>query len=249
MCLLNTSFSKADIFRCLVVPFMDVVGWLRSRTPPAIRATPRDRSGSGWGGCMPEALGLGCHPWGPWEEQGCFPQPQLLLESECSQCKGLDFVEVDTILEKAFTCHMHENLTGFSLSPAWNKSTDVTSFKFLYLAMKLAGIGSSVWVAGKGKVQSSCSLRRDWVNLPWGPQGSLGSKTHRALLVWLVAARDLWAKSRTAIPSSAVQALWDKGWCCFPWTLARRVEPSVGSELSIKCWWPACRTYLWIWGD
>lgn len=55
---------------------------------------------------------------GPWEEQGCFPQPQPLLEPECSQCKGLHFVEVDTVLEKAFTCHTHENLTGFSLSPA-----------------------------------------------------------------------------------------------------------------------------------
>lgn len=67
-------------------------------------------------GCMPEPLGLSCCLQGPWQEQGCFPQ--LLLESQCSQCTGLDFVEVGTILEKAFTCHMHENLTGFSSSPA-----------------------------------------------------------------------------------------------------------------------------------
>lgn len=168
---------------------------------------------------------------GSWEEHGCFPQPQLLLESECSQCKGQDFVEVDTILEKAFTCHMHENLTGFSLSPAWNKSTDVTSFKFLCLAVKLTGFGWSVSVAGKGKVRSSHSLMSDWVNAflgghkevwaakliepclsPWGHMGPLSQVQKQAPV---------------EILSSPVQAVWDKGWCCFPWTLSRRVEPSV----------------------
>lgn len=54
---------------------------------------------------------------GSFESARMLPAARFLLEFTCSSYKSLDFVEVDTILEKAFTCHMHENLTGFSLSP------------------------------------------------------------------------------------------------------------------------------------
>lgn len=62
-------------------------------------------------------LCLNCWDRGPLKAQGCFLQPDLYQEFKCSSHKNLDFVEVDAILEKAFTCHVHENLTGFSLSP------------------------------------------------------------------------------------------------------------------------------------
>lgn len=110
-----------------------------------------------------------CH-WRPLEVHGCFPRPDLLLEFKCSLYKHLDFVEVDTILEKAFTCHMHENLTGFSLSPDWNKSTDVTSLRFLSWAVKPAGIRCPVSRGWMGKVKSSLSLRSNCVNAFCGGQ-------------------------------------------------------------------------------